>query len=91
MVTENRLNWDHFWDSNTSPRVNFFEFLFWLTCSASSAVDLFIISLGTLCLWTSEFGLKSDYIQQILRSLAVLSSHLFKIFRYKSSTGPIYD
>ena len=91
MVTENRLNRDHFRDSNTPPRVNFFEFLFWLTCSAGSALDLFMFSLGTLCLWTSEFGHKSDYIQQILRSLAVLRLHFFKIFRYKSSTEPIYD
>ena len=65
MVTENRLNRDHFWDSNTPAIVNFFEFLFRLTCSAGSAFDLFMLSLGILCLWTSEFGLKSGYIDRI--------------------------
>ena len=65
MVTENRQNRDHFRDSNTPPRVKFLKFLFWLTCSAGSALDLFMFSLGTLCLWTSELGLKSGYIDRI--------------------------
>ena len=64
MVTENRQNRDHFRDSNTPPRINFFELFFQLTCLAGSSLDLFMFSLGTLCLWSSEFGHKSDYIKK---------------------------
>ena len=65
MVTENRQNRDHFQDSTTLPKDSFFENFFGLTCSAGSTLDAYVFSWGTLCLWISEFGLKSDYIDQV--------------------------
>ena len=82
MVTENRQNLDHFQDSTTLPKDSFFENFFELTCSAGSTLDAYVFSWGTLYLWISEFGLKSDYIDQISRSLAIskITFSFIKVF-----------
>ena len=69
MVTEDRLNRDHFQGPILPPRDHIFYFSFQPTCSAGLNLDLYMFSLGTLSLWSSEFGHQSAYIDQNLRNL----------------------
>ena len=80
IVTDNRQNRDHFQVDNTLSRDNFFQCLFQPTCSADLPLDLYMFSLGTLCLWISGLGHESDYIHQILRSQAVLTLRFSTVF-----------
>ena len=65
MVTEDRLNRDPFQGPISQSKDSIFDYFFQPTCSAGSNLDLYIFSLGTLSLWSLEFGHKVDYVDQI--------------------------